>query len=80
MQTLHIKTNEQVMMKILDFIDNLSKQGAEIEVLENQIYTYEKQQIDQALQDIVEGKTYSLDEVEKELLNVFHVNHSTTSQ
>jgi hypothetical protein len=71
MQTLHIKTNEQVMTKILDFIDNLSRQGAEIEVLENQIYDYEKQQIDQALQDIEEGKTYSLDEVEKELLNAY---------
>lgn len=69
MQTLHIRTNEQVMTKILDFIDNLSRHGAEIEILENQIYAYEKQQIDQALQDIEEGKTYSLDEVEKELVN-----------
>ena len=72
MQTLHIRTNDQVMTKILDFIDNLSRQGAEIEVLENQIYAYEKQQIDQALQDIEEGKTYSLDEVEKELLNAYY--------
>ncbi len=71
MQTLHIKTNEQVMTKILDFINNLSRQGDEIEVLENQIYSYEKHQIDQALQDIEEGKTYSLDEVEKELLNAY---------
>jgi hypothetical protein len=71
MQTLRIKTNEQVMMKILDFIDNLSKQGDEIEVLDNQIYAYEKQQIDQALKDIEDGKTYSIDEVEKELLNAY---------
>ena len=71
MQTLRIKTNEQVMMKILDFIDNLSKQGDEIEVLNNQFYAYEKQQIDKALKDIEDGKTYSLDEVEKELLNAY---------
>jgi hypothetical protein len=71
MQTLHIKTNEQVMTKILDFIDNLSKQGAEIEVLDNQIFAYEKQQIDQALKDIEDGKTYTIDEVEKELLNAY---------
>ena len=38
---------------------------------DNQIYAYEKQKIDRALQDIEEGKTYSLDEVEKELLNVY---------
>ena len=71
MQTLRIKTNEQVMTKILDFIDTLSKQGDEIEVLDNQIYAYEKQQIDQALKDIEDGKTYSIDEVEKELLNAY---------
>ena len=71
MQTLHIKTNEQVMTKILDFIDNLSREGDEIEVLDNQIYAYEKQQIDRALKDIEDGKTYSIDDVEKELLNAY---------
>jgi hypothetical protein len=30
---------------------------------------YEKQKIDQSLPDIEEGKTYSLDEVEKKLTN-----------
>ncbi|MCU0286564.1 MAG: hypothetical protein MUF15_09205 [Acidobacteria bacterium] len=70
MQTLHIQSNEQVMTQILDFIDNLSRRGAEIEILDNQIYDYEKQKIDQALQDIENGKVYSLNEVEKELLNI----------
>ena len=69
MQTLHIKTNEQVITKMLDFIDGLSKQGAEIEVLDDKIYDYEKQLIDRSLKDIEEGKTYSIDDVEKELLN-----------
>jgi hypothetical protein len=71
MQTLHIKTNEQVITKILDFIENLSKQGAEIEVLDNKIYDYEKQLIDRSLKDIEEGKTYAIDDVEKELLNAY---------
>jgi hypothetical protein len=71
MQTLHIKTNEQVITKIRDFIDDLSKQGAEIEVLDNKIYDYEKQLIDRSLKDIEEGKTYSIDDVEKELLNAY---------
>ena len=71
MQTLCIQSNEQVMTRILDFIANLSKQGDDIEILDNQIYAYEKQKIDRALQDIEEGKTYSLDEVEKELLHAY---------
>ncbi len=71
MQTLHIKTNEQVITKILDFIEDLSKRRAEIEVLDNKIYDYEKQLIDRLLKDIEEGKTYSIDDVEKELLNAY---------
>ncbi len=69
MPTLHVRTNEQVMTKILTFIDSLSKKGDEIEVLDNKIYAYEKKYIDQALKDISEGKTYSIEEVEKELLD-----------
>ncbi|NIM16345.1 MAG: hypothetical protein GTO45_30480 [Candidatus Aminicenantes bacterium] len=69
MQTLHVKTNEKVMTKILDFINTLSRQGDEIEVLDDKIYAYEKQQIDQSLQDIKEGKVYDIEEVERELLN-----------
>lgn len=71
MQTLHIKTNEQAMTKILDYIETLSKEGVEIEVFDNEIYDYEKQLIDRSLKDIEEGKTYSIDEVEKELLDAY---------
>lgn len=69
MATLHVRTNEQVMTKILTFIDSLSRKGEKIEVLDNKIYAYEKKHIDQALKDISEGKTYSIEEVEKELLD-----------
>lgn len=71
MQTLHIQSNEQVMTRIVDFIDDLSRQGAEIEVIDDQLYVYEKHKIDQALQDIEEGKVYSVYEVEKELLDAY---------
>jgi hypothetical protein len=69
MQTLHLKTNERVMTKILDFINTLSRQGEEIEVLDDKIYAYEKQQIDQSLQDIKEGRVYDIEEVERELID-----------
>jgi hypothetical protein len=68
MPTLHVKTNELVMTKILTFLDTLSRKGDEIEVLDNKICTYEKRFIDQALEDIREGRTYSIYEVEQELL------------
>jgi hypothetical protein len=57
------------MTKILTYLDSLSRKGDEIEVLNNKIYAYEKKHIDQALKDIREGRTYSIDEVERELLD-----------
>jgi len=69
MQTLHVRTNEQVMTKILTFIDSLSRIGDEIEVLDNNIYAYEKKYIDKALTDVREGNVYTIKEVEKELLD-----------
>ncbi|MCP4217941.1 MAG: hypothetical protein GY765_25080 [bacterium] len=68
MHTLHVKTNEQVMLKLLDFINTLSRQGDEIEILDNKAYVYEKQLIDRSLQDIQDGNVYSLEEVERQLL------------
>ncbi len=72
MPTLHVKTNELVMTKILTFLDSLSRKGDEIEVLDNKICTYEKRFIDQALEDIRKGRTFSIDEVERELLGASH--------
>lgn len=69
MPTLHVKTNEKVMTKILTFLDTLSRKGDEIEVLDNNIYAYEKRYIDQSLEDIREGRTYSIADVERELLD-----------
>lgn len=69
MQTLHLKTNEQVMDKILGFLDILSKEGAEIDVLDDLSYRYEKKYIDNALEDIKNGAISSYEEVEEELLS-----------
>ncbi len=68
MQTLHLKTNELAMAKILSFIDSLAQKGEEIELLDNKTFAYEKRQIDKALKEVADGKLYSIEEVEKELL------------
>ncbi len=69
MQTLHLKMNEQVMGRILGFLDTLSREGADIEVLDDVTYRYEKHHIDHALKDIDDGHVYSFEEVEKGLLD-----------
>ncbi|MCK4765685.1 MAG: hypothetical protein KAW12_26030 [Candidatus Aminicenantes bacterium] len=68
MPVIHVKTNDEVMPRILGFIDTLSREGADIEILDNKIYAYEKKQIDRSLQDIENGKIYTIDEVERELV------------
>ena len=68
MPIIHVKTDEQAMTRILGFIDTLSKEGANVELLDNKIYAYEKKQIDRSLKDIEEGKIYTIDEVERELV------------
>ena len=69
MQTLHLKTDEQVMTRILSFLDTLSKEGAEIDVLDNLSYKYEKIYIDKSIEDIKTGAVRSFEEVEAELFN-----------
>lgn len=68
MPVIHVKTSDQAMIRILGFIDTLSKEGADVELLDNKIYAYEKKQIDRSLKDIEDGKVYSIDEVERELV------------
>jgi predicted metallo-beta-lactamase superfamily hydrolase len=69
MQTIHVKANERMVARILDFINTLSKEGEEIEILDSKILAFEKYYIDRSLQDIEEGKVYPIEEVEEELLN-----------
>jgi predicted ester cyclase len=69
MQTLHIKTDEDATKKILDFINNLSKNGANVEIVDNKIYDFEKEKIDEAFEDIKKGAIYPIDNIEQELLD-----------
>ncbi len=69
MQTLHIKANQSEIAKILSTINSPAQKGEEIELPDNKTFTYEKKEIDRALKDVEEGKLYTIDEVERELLN-----------
>ncbi len=65
--TLHLQASESVSEKILSFLESLSKQGEKIEIIDDAVYKFEKEGILKGLQQIEEGKTYTSDELLKEL-------------
>ncbi len=67
MPRLHISTDQVTTEKILGFLENLSRQGAQIELLDDVVLAREKMMIDKALREINEGRTYDLNSVEVEL-------------
>ena len=67
MPRLHISTDQVTADKIMGFIEDLSRQGAQIDLLDDEVLAREKVMIDKALREIDEGRTYDLDSVEVEL-------------
>ena len=65
--TLHLQASESVSEKILSFLESLSKQGEKIEIIDDAVYKFEKEGILKGLQQIEEDKTYTSDELLKEL-------------
>jgi len=65
--TLHLQASESVSEKILSFLESLTKQGEKIEIIDDTVYKFEKEGILKGLQQIEEGKTYTSDELLKEL-------------
>ena len=65
--TIHLQASESVSEKILSFLESLSKQGEKIEIIDDAVYKFEKEGILKGLQQIEEGKTYTSDELLKEL-------------
>ncbi|MFA7084441.1 MAG: hypothetical protein WC141_07900 [Arcobacteraceae bacterium] len=66
MQTLHINTSNVVANEILAFLENLSKKGKEIEIIDDKIFQFEKKGINTALLEEQKGEVFSSDELLKE--------------
>lgn len=51
MKTLHLQAENQVIDIIMQVINDIAKQGKNIEILDNDIYNFENNMINIALQD-----------------------------
>ena len=65
--TLHLNTSESVALKILSFLESLTKQGESFEIIDNSLYKYEKAGIVKGLEQIENGNIYSSEEILEEL-------------
>jgi len=65
--TLHLNASESVSQKILSFLESLSKQGEEVEIIDDSLYKYEKAGILKGLQQIDNGEFSSSEELIEEL-------------
>jgi len=65
--TLHLNASESVSLKILSFLESLTKQGESVEIIDDSLYKYEKAGIVKGLEQIENGNIYSSDEILEEL-------------
>ncbi len=63
MKTLHINSSDAAASEILSFIQQLSLEGKQVELLDEHVYNYEKQSIDKALEQECAGEVFTSDEV-----------------
>ena len=65
--TLHLNASESVSLKILSFLESLTKQGESFEIIDDSLYKYEKAGIVKGLEQIENGNIYSSEEILEEL-------------
>ena len=65
--TLHLNASESVSLKILSFLESLTKQGESVEIIDDSVYKFEKAGISKGLEEVENGNVYSSDELIEEL-------------
>ena len=68
MQTLHLRAENDVLEKVIAIVNQFSLKGDQIEILDNHLYTKEKEMILKGLTQEQKGETTSHDIVWDELL------------
>lgn len=68
METLHIRTEEKCIEVLIDLVNKISKEGNQIEILDNTLYDKEQKMIFQSLLDEKNGNIYNHEELWDELL------------
>ena len=65
--TLHLSASESVSKKILLFLESLTKQGENVEIIDDSIYKFEKEGILKGIKQMENNEFSSSDELLKEL-------------
>ncbi len=68
MQTLHLRAENSTIEILMDFINNISKNGREVEILDNTVFKEEQKMIFQALLEEQQKQTIEHDELWNDLL------------
>lgn len=68
MQTLHLRAENSTIEILMDFINNISKNGQEVEILDNTVFKEEQKMIFQALLEEQKNQTIEHDELWNDLL------------
>lgn len=63
MQTLHIYGDDMDVQSVLRYINELSTNGSEIEILDNKVFEFEQKAVLIALSQIEKNEIYTTDEV-----------------
>lgn len=69
MQTLHVYSDDVNAQNILRYINELSSNGCEIEILDNKIFEFEQKSVRVALSQIKKNEIYTTDEVLQAIRN-----------
>jgi hypothetical protein len=69
MQTLHISADEYVIEQLLKSIETFSKEGRQVELLDDKTFILEKYMIDHAKDQLAKGEGIDAQKVWSELLD-----------
>ena len=61
METLHVRAEHSTIELLMGVINKISKEGQEIEILDNTVYNQEQKMIFQALLEEQNGQTFEHD-------------------
>ena len=68
METLHVRAEHSIIELLMWVINKISKEGQEIEILDNTVYNQEQKMIFQALLEEQNGQTFEHDTLWNDLL------------
>lgn len=69
MENIHLRISETATLKLMEFLNEISKDGEQIEILDDTLFRYEKNLIEKAISQKAEHKIVEHNKVWNELLD-----------